>query len=215
MTKVSGTITKQKMNLGIFPKFDKKKINYPGFPYSIRNDCRGGIGQWKVGSDDLIGNKLDVAILHFQKFYGNLGKTSGTEWLQLWFVGAPNEDKLPKNVVCMTYIKSVGLRNFYNKIFQLSDNPEADTLIFTLNFQKESNNKGDFYSVTITERTRTEEEMGQLDLIADFLETNPKLVDTGLPPQMINLAEYDIEEAKSLIEVHVENEKQKRLAEAK
>jgi hypothetical protein len=211
----SGLVTKRLAKIGIFPKFDKEKINYPGFPYSIRNDCRGGIGQWKVGSDDLIGNKLDVAILHFQKFYGNLGKTNGAEWLQLWFVGAPSEDKLPKNTVCMTYIKSIGLRNFYSKIFQISDNPDADALIFTLGFQKESNKHGDYYSVTITDRPRKEDEMGQLELIADFLETNPKLVDTSLPPSMVSLAEYDIEEAKTLIEIHEENEKQRRLAEAK
>jgi len=204
-----------KKNLNIFPKFNKEQINYPGFPYSIRNDCRGGIGQWKVGSDELIGNKLDVAIIHFQKFYGNLGKTSGAEWLQVWFVGAPHEEKLPKNVVCMTYIKSIGLRNFHNKIFQMSDNPDADTLIFTLGFQKESNSKGDFYSVTITERPRTEDEMPQVQLIADFLESNPKLVDSGLPPVMINLAEYDIEEARLMIQVQTEAETQRRLAEAK
>ncbi|MCA2940485.1 MAG: hypothetical protein IM319_15535 [Microcystis sp. M113S1] len=50
--------------------------------------------------------------------------------------------------------------------------------IFQGSFLKHSGDKGDYYSVVWDWREReTEEEIEQLEHIADFMATNPKLVD--------------------------------------
>jgi hypothetical protein len=68
--------------------------------------------------------------------------------------------------------------------------------IFQGSFLKHSGDKGDYYSVVWDWREReTEEEIEQLEHIADFMATNPKLVDLsvnlipidGLSPDEIEL----------------------------
>lgn len=67
-------------------------------PYAVRNDCQ--VGQWKVGDDDLRGNRIEISIIKVARYFGNLGKTQNAFWLQLWFVPAPDCKTLPKNTVC-------------------------------------------------------------------------------------------------------------------
>lgn len=181
------------IELKVFGKLATEQINFFKPPYNIRNNCQ--VGQWAKSEDDFIGASLDIAIIGTQEFYGKLGKSTGN-WLQVWFIAAPSETKIPKNVVCVTYIKTRSLSSFGQTIIELMSNGDPALGIFTGSFQKHSNDYGNYASVKFTWRERTEEENPQLKLIADFLATAPILEDTGLPKTMIKVLNGDYDQAE-------------------
>lgn len=184
-------------NLATFKVFgtrQKDAIFCPQVPFTLRNDNK--VGMWKVGEDDYRGKSIDVSILKVAQFFGSLGKTTNTFWLQLWFIAAPGCDTIPENTVCLTYLKKRSIAQFSQKVTQLMESGEPGLGIFTGSFTKHSSEKGDYYSVVWDWRERdTDEEFLQLEKIADFLATNPKLVDLsvnlipidGLAPDEIEL----------------------------
>jgi hypothetical protein len=73
-----------------------------------------------------------------------------------------------------------------------------------------------YYSINWQWRERLPEEMNQLNLIAEFLNTKPALIDTNLPESMILIQgiekEKELEDAK--IEVKILMDKRQKLIEA-
>ena len=195
------------IELKVFGKLATEKINFFKPPYNIRNNCQ--IGQWTKCEDDFIGNTLDIAIIGTSEFYGKLCQATGN-WLQIWFIAASGETKLPKNVVCVTYIKTRSLSSFWQTIIELMSNGEPATGIFSGSFQKHSNDYGIYSSVKFHWRERTEDEKPQLVLIASFLATTPILEDTGLPKTMIKVIDGDYQIAQEIFEQVMENEAKKK-----
>ncbi|BAQ65569.1 hypothetical protein [Geminocystis sp. NIES-3709] len=198
-------------SLSIFGTIDKEKINHFTPPYAVRNDCQ--IGQWKVGEDNLLGNNLEISIISTKNFYGNLGKTKQTSWLQVWFIASPKESRLPKNTICVTYLKTQSLSVLGQKVIEVMENKDPGLGIFQTSFSKHANDYGNYYSVNFQWRDREEDEIAQLHLIADFLKSSPILFDPNLPTTMIEVdAQGDPEslgEAKKQLKLLAEEAKEK------
>jgi hypothetical protein len=184
-------------NLSLFKVFGTRPqqgLFLPQVPFNLRNDLK--VGQWKVGEEDYRGKQIEISILKVAQFFGNLGKTTNAFWLQVWFVGAPDCDILPKNTICLTYLKKRSIAQFSQKVTELMESGEPALGVFQGSFLKHSGDKGDYYSVGWDWREReTDEEIEQLEQIADFMAMNPKLVDLsvnlipidGLSPEEIEL----------------------------
>jgi hypothetical protein len=178
----------------VFGTRPQQGIFLPQVPFNVRNDLK--VGQWKVGEDDFRGKQIEISIIKVAQFFGNLGKTTNAFWLQVWFVGAPDCDILPKNTICLTYLKKRSIAQFSQKVTELMESGEPALGVFQGSFLKHSGDKGDYYSVGWDWREReTDEEIEQLEQIADFMAMNPKLVDLsvnlipidGLSPEEIEL----------------------------
>lgn len=192
MTKLTKNI-----KLNVFGTINKETINYFNPAYAVRNDCQ--VGQWKVGDDNFLGNSLDIAIVATNPYYGALGKTKPTSWLQVFFVGSPSETKLPINTVCVTYLKTQSLSNLSQSVVEEMQNGDPALGIFTASFTKKTSDLGNYYVVNFAFRDRTESEIPQLELIADFLNSNPLLTD-NIPSTMVQLtAGTTIDDAKQLL----------------
>jgi hypothetical protein len=195
------------IKLKVFGKLMKEEINFFKPPYNVRNNCQ--VGQWAKSENDFIGNSLDIAIIGTNEFYGKLGKSTGN-WLQIWFVAGPDETKLPKNIICVTYIKTRSIAQFGQTIIELMSNGEPATGIFTGSFLKHSNDYGSYASVKFNWRERTEDEKAQLVLIANFLATAPILEDTGLPKTMVKVYDGNYEVAQEDFKAIMKDEASKK-----
>ena len=81
----------------MFSVFGKKPvdaISLPDVPYSVRLNCKDGgifVGgkepQHRRSNPD---DKIDISIIKVSKYYGNLGLQYTGQWIQLFFVAAPN-----------------------------------------------------------------------------------------------------------------------------
>lgn len=168
------------VNLTVFGTKPQNSIFLPQVPFAIRNDC--SVGQWKVGDEDFRGNSLNISIIKISQHFGTLGKTKNTQWLQVWFIPAPGEDKLPSNTVCLTYLKTRSISQFSQKITELMASGEPALGIFTASFEKHSSELGNYFSVVWNWRERaTDSEKAQLEQIATFLSTSPNLIDMNTP----------------------------------
>ncbi len=200
--------------LNIFGTIDQEIINLFDPPYALRNDCQ--IGQWKVGEKGMIGDSLAISIIGVRNFYGKLGKGKPCDWLQLWFIAAPHETKIPQDVVCVTYIKTRSKSALGQTLIEVMQTQEPALGIFETSFEKHSNELGNYYSINWQWRERKPEEMNQLNLIAEFLNTKPALIDTNLPDTMILIQgidkEKELESAK--IELQILMDKRQKLIEA-
>lgn len=196
------------ITVNIFGQLKKDEIRYFGTPYNIRNNCQ--IGQWAKDEETFLGNSLDMAIIHTQEFYGRLGKTT-SRWMQVFFIPAPSETKAPQNYVCVTYLKTRSLSQFGQTIIELMEKGEPGMGIFTAEFQRHNGDLGNYYSVKFDWRERTPEELPQLQLIANFLNTMPLLRDTGLPETMFAVnGDEDIEAAKNALKLMEQARNEKR-----
>ena len=178
----------------VFGTRPEDSIFLPTTPFAVRNDC--GIGSWKVGDDDMRGKTIEISIIKVAQYFGALGKTKNTQWLQIFFVPAPSCDQLPQGTVCVTYLKTRSISQFSQLVTELMQSGEPALGIFIASFEKHSNDLGNYYSVKMDWRKReTEPEKKQLEQIANFLESNPQLVDLstnlipidGMSPEEIEL----------------------------
>jgi hypothetical protein len=86
--------------------------------------------------------------------------------LQVWFVAVPTCEILPKNTICLTYLKKRSIAQFSQKVTELMESGEPALGIFQGSFLKHSGDKGDYYSVVWDWREReAEEEIEQLEHI--------------------------------------------------
>lgn len=165
----------------IFGKKVGNRINYFDPPFAIRNNCQ--IGQWMIGEDIPVGKELEIAILKVVKMYGDLGKTKNANWLQIWFVGAPKEEKIPSNMVCVTYIKTRSINQLGMEIMNnMTEDIDPGIGLFKTSFLKHEGEKGKYYSLGFKWRARESSEKAQLKLIEEFLATEGNhLCDSGIP----------------------------------
>lgn len=185
--------------LSVFGSKPKDSIFLGTEPYALRNDC--SVGQWKVGDDDFKGNQIQISIIKVSRYFGSLGRTRDKFWLQLWFVPAPDEKKLPSNTVCVTYLKTRSISRFSQKIIELMEGGEPALGLFAGVFEKHTSEVGTYYSVGWGWRERkSEEEYQQLDQIEVFLSGHPPLVDYAGTRDMICLDGLSENEIQLLIQ---------------
>lgn len=185
--------------LTIFGTMPKDSIFLPQTPYSVRNDCQKGL--WKVGDDDHRGNSIEISIIKVSQMFGSLGKTTNTQWLQVWFVPAPGEKNLPSNTVCVTYMKTRSVAQFSQKVTELMASGEPGLGVFTASFEKHSGDLGTYYSVQWDWRERNnDEEKEQLNAIASFLQSQPALIDMNTARNLVCIDGMPPDELMLLIE---------------
>lgn len=68
-------------SLKVFGTRPKDSIFIPQVPFAVRNDCQ--VGQWKVGDEDFRGNKIEISIIKVAQYFGSMGKTKNTQWMQV------------------------------------------------------------------------------------------------------------------------------------
>ncbi len=186
------------MTLKVFGTKPVNSIFLPQMPFAVRNDCQ--IGQWKIGDEDFRGNSLDISIIKVSQFFGSLGKTKNAQWLQVWFIPAPSEEKLPSSTVCITYIKSRSISQFSQKITELMASGEPALGIFTASFEKHAGDMGTYYSLRWDWRNRgNDAENTQIEQIATFMQTAPNLFDMNNAANLICIDGMSNEEISTLI----------------
>ena len=106
----------------------------------------------------MIGKEIEFCLLNTQRFYGALGKSDPTQWVQLWFIPVPTETKLPKNTVCTTLLKTQSINNFGQQFIKATATGGVDSKVWTGSFEKQSNDLGTYYVVVFSTRDKTTEE---------------------------------------------------------
>jgi hypothetical protein len=170
--------TKKSNQFSVFGTRPVDAICLPDVPYSVRLNCKDG-GLFVGGNEDIhrkskSNDKIDISIIKVSKFFGSLGKTENILWVQLFFVPCPgvNSSILPQNTVCCSYIKKQSIAHLFNKVQEVMEIGDPGMGIFTISFNKETGEKGVYYTVTFDWREReSEKEIQQLDLIAAFMST--------------------------------------------
>jgi hypothetical protein len=131
------------MALLVFGTKPKDSIFNPSQPYAVRLNCQAG--QIAVSEDEYLGNSMEISIIGVNHLFGSLGKTKDTDWLQIFFIPAPSCKILPKDTVCVSYIKTRSLSQFTQKITQLMENGEPAEGIFQISFLSHTNEGGNPY----------------------------------------------------------------------
>ena len=183
--------SKKTTEISIFGKKPAGSIFLGDMPYSVRLNCKEG-GSFVGGSEGQNRRSnpeqpIDIGIIKVAKYFGSLGKTENVLWLQLFYVPAPWVDFLPKNTVCVSYIKKQSIGNLFNKVQEAMDFGDPGMGIFTLKFNKELGTLGNYYSIQFDWRERnTDEEKQQLEAIAGFLTAfSDRLIDLEGTREMI------------------------------
>lgn len=152
-------------------------------PTSLRNDCSGGQGGFYAGPKR-VGDILHCSILETRKYYGQLGKTSNTNWLQIWFVPEPGSSEgIILNKLQVTYIKKESLENYENnrdwvlrEIYKGVYKNPAHPVYTAVFIQK--NGLAPYYVLGWGTRKRTKEDNSLEDLQAFYQENHEKFVDS-------------------------------------
>jgi hypothetical protein len=125
-----------KKTLSVFGTKPANEILVPEFPLGIRNDCQAG--RWKIGDRPIDGD-ITISIIKVARFFGDLGNTKSTDWLQVWFIA--ESGNLPPETVMVTYLKTRSLGNFYFTVTTLmAKGIEPASGIFKPRFEKYSGN---------------------------------------------------------------------------
>lgn len=187
------------MTFTVFGTKPQDAIFNPQTPFAVRNDCQ--TGHWKVGDRDYRSDTLELSIIKTSRFFGSLGKTKATNWMQIWFVPSPHEPNLPKNTVCLTYIKTRSISQLSQTITELMDVGEPALGLFTASFEKHNGELGTYYSVQWDWREReTVEEQAQLDQIMAFMDSKPLLQDMAIADKLLCIDNLTPEEIQRLVE---------------
>lgn len=154
-----------------------ESLYLPELTYSIRNNCQ--IGMWmQSDGETAITNELNFCIVHLESFYGDLGKTKGAHWLQLWGI---SDQVLNGKVIFCTYIKGRSLNLLGNKVLEATINEQsASDLLFKSKFLRQQNEYGIHYIIQF-EMEQLPEKDPKRKLISDFLATNPVFTDNNIP----------------------------------
>lgn len=132
-TDTSTTITTTEEDFFAQFKNTEKGFTKPLLPLNVKNN--GQIGRWVIGGEEL--NDFQFLLLNVQQFFGDLGYTFATNWLQMWFVPL---DGILSNTICYTYLKSLSAQNFLNTLnlasCKFKTRPEL--LLWSARFEKKS-----------------------------------------------------------------------------
>ena len=175
-------VTEEKQEFSVFGQRPKEGIFMADIPLSVRLNCKDG-GVFIGGSEPKHRksnpeDKIEIAILTVKKFYGDMGKTTDALWIQVFFVPV-NSAVLPKNTVCVAYLKKQSIANLYGKVTPLMETCDPGMGIFILSFERQQGELGVYYTINFDWRERkTTEEMAQLDAISVFMQAySDQLVD--------------------------------------
>jgi hypothetical protein len=149
----------------------------------IRNDCKAG--KWKFGDNDFIEGDLEIVILGLNELEGAIrGSETVHNWSQIWFIGAPFETKIPKNIICCTLLKKASMENLKASILRNYHN-DAENLIWCPKFQQKGTviegKPATYYILKWDVRHRTNEEKPQIKLCEDFVKKGIELIDNDCP----------------------------------
>jgi hypothetical protein len=191
--------TKNEMDAldSIFGIKPKGAIFLPSQPYAVRLDCKDG--QFSLGEDNHLGKTGEISVLKVSRWFGDMGMTIGAEWLQIFYIGAPDCEILPKDTVCCSYIKTRSLSQFQQVVTKLLANGQNPAKgIFSVSFVDHVTGQNRYKSVKFEYRDRTESEMDQLQAIGEFMTGNPRLVDVR--PGLQCLDSMSAEEVQFLLD---------------
>jgi hypothetical protein len=184
-------------------------IYLPDVPFSVRFNCKDGGGGLFIGGSDPQHrrtnpeDKIDINIIKVSKWFGSLGKTHNVLWIQFFFIPAPGvaPEILPKNTVCVGYLKKQSIANLFNTVQTAMNSGEPALGIFTLGFNKESGAAGSYYTVSFNWRSRqTDEELQQLELIKAFIEPyRDRLVDLEGTRELVCVDGWSAEQIQALL----------------
>ena len=176
-------------------KAKKDSLYLPELTYSIRNNCQ--IGMWMQSDGETpITNELNFCIVHLEGFYGDLGKTKGAHWLQLWGI---SDQVLNGKVIFCTYIKGRSLNLLGNKVLEATINEQsASDLLFKSKFLRQQNDYGTHYIIQF-EMEQLPEKDSKRKLISDFLATNPVFTDNNIPSTLFPTLGRSTEECNKLL----------------
>ncbi|MDJ0595928.1 MAG: hypothetical protein QNJ72_39090 [Pleurocapsa sp. MO_226.B13] len=207
---------KKSNKFSVFGTRPTDSIYLPDIPYSVRLNCKDGglfIGgfeaQHRKTNPD---KKIDISIIKVSKFYGSLGKTQNTPWIQLFFIPAPNVDGaiLPPNTVCCSYIKKQSINHLFNKVQEIMNENDPGLGIFSISFNRELGENGAYYSINFDWREReTDEEKKQLELIAAFMSAyQDQLIDLDGTRDLICVDGWSAQQLQDLITQRQPNQTQ-------
>lgn len=196
------------LNLFEADKTKKDGIFSPfGGAFSVRFNCQ--VGAVMVGDVSHRGNKLAFTLLGVERLFGALGMQSKPiPWLRIFFIPTPDNTSLPPNTVCCALLKTAGAANLESLITEVvASGKGAADKVFELSFDRKTSDVGNYFVPLVTTRDRTgEAELKQLELIEQFMASQPRLY-AGDTPSLINTEGMSEEELQLLAaSVHSENE---------
>jgi len=233
MTKVKQEIDSDLFDLSGAVILPSKEIQlgFQGRPFAVRANCKDG--QFALSETQFLGREAEFGIIRLDSFFGSLGKTEDSDWMQIFTVMSPGckLKGIPDGVVCVTYLKTRSLDQFSNTMTALSVDlakqlAKADPSLspvelqravsakigkglFTASFQSHAGSKGTYYSLDWDWREReTEAELQQLQAIQRFLSARPSLADDRGTAKMHRLSMMDSDKVQELRQ----QAQQKRLA---
>jgi hypothetical protein len=173
-TKEASEIVKSDIGFGLVPS---NEILVPTTAYSVRNNCQ--IGQWMKGDGVTpLGPKLSFSPIQVVPFYGDLGKTKATHWLQVWAV---SEQILNGKAIFVTYIKGQNQSSFGNLILEATlEGKQPQNVIVHSSFIQKSNEYGTYYNLHFEIADRAEDDPMQ-EKIMMLIASQPHLIDSNIP----------------------------------
>ena len=172
----------------VFGKKPEGAIFLPDRPFEVRFNCKSG--QFAIGDDKFLGNEAEISIIGMRYYFGNLGLTKHSEWVQLFYVPAPKcVASLPRDTVCVSYLKTRSVRSFQTTVAQViaaSANPAEG--IFKLRFAKHTGAAGEYFSIVFDWRQREADEVDQLHQIVAFMSSDPGLADIQGTKNMVDVS---------------------------
>lgn len=193
----------------VFGTIKDNAVFLPSTPYQVRFNCKDG-GLFVGGSDQEYRktnpkDKVAISIIKVGKYFGDLGKTKGSVWLQLFFVPSPTvkPEVLPKNVVCVAYIKKQSITNLNQIVTQVMSTQGVEPAqgIFELSFVGHKSELGTYYFIDFQWRERKGDEIKQLDAIKAFWEAcHEQLLDIDGTRDMRNISLLSAVEVQELVE---------------
>jgi hypothetical protein len=193
------------MSFSVFGTKPANSIYLGDIPYAVRWNCKDG-GLFIGGYEDEFRRTktketVEISIIKASKYFGTLGKTMNELWLQLFFVPGPGCLTLPKNQVCVSYIKKQSVNNLMACVSEAMESGEPAQGIFTGSFLKQAGDKGPYYTIGFSWRERqTDEEKQQLEMIEAFMALHPPLFDLTGTRDMACIDRLSTEEIQELVE---------------
>lgn len=173
----------------MFGKFQEDSIYLPeDGPYKTRFNCKMG-GIYKDETTRLA-DECPSILVGCSKFYGSLGKTQNTVWMQILYVPLLTETKIPRNTVCSAYLKNESLTQFGQMVTELQTsgkNPARG--VWNWLFKPKQGEDGPYFIVCPTWKPlETPQEIKLYNLCNGFLGTNPQMLDLSTTRDMIPVA---------------------------
>jgi hypothetical protein len=173
-------------------------FNPLGGAFSCRFNCQ--VGAVMVGDTSHRGNKLAFTLLGVERLFGSLGmQAKPIPWLRIYFIATPDNTTLPPNTVCCALLKTAGMANLEGLITEIiASGQGAADKVFELSFERKTSEVGNYYVPVTTIRDRSgEAEKKQLELIKQFMATQPRL-QSGDAPSLFNIEGLSQEELQLL-----------------